>query len=132
MSFPPVAEALRTLALKDSSKTRQPCFVCHVPREQLDRLDLDFPLRTKEEAMAAMGKYERLSAIRGRRAEADEVLNALSMHPVHNVLWRHAKFRQYQGIPTERLHNFDAGELNHAITTLQLRGFCVVMVWLPR
>ncbi|KAG2123498.1 hypothetical protein BD769DRAFT_1628911 [Suillus cothurnatus] len=90
-----------------------PCPVCIVPLDELHDLLKSFRLRSMQDAMAALDVYEESKAC------GEELLKALGLRPVKNVLWVVAHSDPHDAISLDRLHALHLGLWKHLLNELK-------------
>ncbi|KAG0695762.1 hypothetical protein DFH29DRAFT_984879 [Suillus ampliporus] len=90
-----------------------PCPVCIVPLNKLHDLSKSFQLRSMQDTMVALNVYEE------SKARSEELLKALGLRPVKNVLWGVAHSDPHDAISLDRLHALHLGIWKHLLNELK-------------
>ncbi|KAG2117676.1 hypothetical protein BD769DRAFT_1629737 [Suillus cothurnatus] len=101
------------MSLIHGHHSKCPCPVCIVPLDELHDLSKSFRLRSMQDAMAALDVYEESKAC------SEELLKALGLCPVKNVLWIVAHSDPHDAISLDCLHALHLGLWKHLLNELK-------------
>ncbi|KAG2751289.1 hypothetical protein P692DRAFT_201839037 [Suillus brevipes Sb2] len=86
-----------------------PCPICLVPLAELHDLSKSYPIRTVEEAQEALCVYG-LS-----KAQGEQILKALGLRPVANIVWLILHSSPHDTLSLDRLHSLHTGLWKHLL-----------------
>ncbi|KAG1876628.1 hypothetical protein DFJ58DRAFT_712860 [Suillus subalutaceus] len=101
------------MSLIHGHHSKCPCPVCIVPLDELHDLSKSFRLRSMQDAMTALDVYEE------SKARGEELLKALGLRAVKNVLWIVAHSDPHDAISLDRLHALHLGLWKHLLNELK-------------